>query len=116
MAAGDNGGLIGGAPQQAPQIPMHKFQCITPNCGVEVAGRAPMPQIFNLATVSGIVFSHERITRCPNCSTPYICMIGGIGPQGEIQFMWTPLPKQGPSLAMPSGQEIEAINKSKLKM
>ena len=116
MANGDNGGLIGGQPQGQPQIPMHQFKCVREGCGTIVAGRQPIPQLFNLPTVSGIVISHERITRCPNCGSPYVCMIGGLGPNGELQFMWTPVATNQQTIAQPSGQEIEAISKSKLKM
>lgn len=114
MANGDNGGLVGGPPQQAPQIPMHKFQCATKECGTEIAARAPMPQIFNLATVSGLVFSHERITRCPKCGAAYICMISGLDQNGVLQLAWTPIQPQQSTIAQPTGQQIAAL--SKLKM
>lgn len=114
MAAGGNG-LVGGQPQAAQQIPMHKFPCQTPECGTEVSARAPIPQVFNLATVSGIVFSHERITRCPKCGQGYICMIGGLDQAGVMQLAWTAINVQPQSpIAAPSGAEIEAINKLKM--
>lgn len=117
MADGSNGGLIGGGgPPTAQQIPLHKFPCCREGCGTEIAARAPMPQVFNLPTVSGLVFSHERVTRCPKCGLPYVCMIAGLSPDGLLQLAWTPVQQQQqPSpIAQPTGAQIEAI--SKLKM
>jgi hypothetical protein len=115
MANGDNGGLIGGPAQPQQQIPMHKFPCITVGCGMEISARAPIPQVFNLATVSGLVFSHERITRCPKCAAAYICMIAGLDGNGVLQLAWTPINQQQQSpIAQPTGQQIEAITKLKM--
>lgn len=115
MANGDNGGLVGGTPQPQQQIPMHQFNCATPECGTVISGRAPIPQVFNLATVSGLVISHERITRCPKCGAPYICMIAGLDPAGVLQLVWTPIAaKPASQIAQPTGQEIEAVTKLKM--
>jgi|SRR5580698_1506110 hypothetical protein len=110
MAAGGNGlGQPGETPAQ--QIPMHKFPCMREGCGTEVTGRAPMPQIFNAATVSGIVFSHERVTRCPKCSTPYICVIGGITAESQLQMTWIPLQtQQAPRVTPPTAEELKALS------
>jgi hypothetical protein len=110
-----NGNLIGGEPVQAPQqVPMQQFECVS--CHKPVVARSPMPQIFNGPTVSGLVFAHERVARCPSCQTPYIPMIGGITPDGHIQMMWTPITQQGPAIVKPSDQELAAVAASKIKM
>ena len=115
MADGGNGLIGGGAQQQTQQVPMHKFPCNRPECGTEISARAPMPQVFNLATVSGLVFSHERITRCPKCGAAYICMIAGLDQAGVLHFAWTPINQPSQSaIATPTGREIEELTKHKM--
>lgn len=110
-----NGDLLGGPPiSQPPQIPMQKFQCIT--CKSEVVARMPMPMIFNQATVSGVVFAHERITRCQHCQTPYVPLVGACTPEGQIQLMWTPLPGHQPAVRPATEAELDAMAKTKMKM
>jgi hypothetical protein len=71
---------------QQSTVPVSQFKCGT--CGNQMMARIPPMRVYNFPEVSGVVMSHERMSKCPNCQSVYVPLIKAVKPSGEIELVW----------------------------
>ena len=61
-----------------------RFNCV---CGKEISTRPPVTRIINYPEFSGVIVTHERITRC-ECGLAYLPVVLTLSEKGEIRLVW----------------------------
>ena len=64
-------------------VPVSQFKCGT--CQNDMMARLPTMRVFNFPECSGVVMSHERMSKCPQCGTVYIPLLKGVSPTGQME-------------------------------
>lgn len=103
-----------GQAQQPPgQPPLMEVNCSQCNTPMQV--RAPAFRPFNYPDISGILFSHTHMDKCPECGTQYLCMLGGIDPSLRIMLAWTPVQTKESAIIAPTEQNMKkAVNTNQI--
>ena len=86
-----------------------QFNCGT--CQEPMMARIPPFRVFNFPESSGVVMTHERVSKCPKCGTVYIPIIKNVKQGGELELVWKAL--SVPEIKAPTAAEIEHIKNTK---
>lgn len=101
------------APPPAQTVHFNCYQC---KQAIELM--LPKPEITNTATVSAMMFAHERIPICPLCKQPYMFLIQGLDDQQRVIFVFVPLQqKSGGLVSSATNEDVKsaANNQKKAK-
>jgi len=100
--------------QVGPQanVPITQFPCA--NCQTPMMGRIPPIRVFNFMETSGLVLSHERMSKCPNCGTLYVPLIKGLSSDGHLELVFKAIQQPG-AIKPPTPDEMRQIEQSRLK-
>jgi len=88
---------------QQSTVPVSQFKCGT--CQNDMMARLPTMRVFNFPEASGVVMSHERMSKCPSCGTVYVPLIKSVKQTGEIELVWKAVQTQETAVKPPSEEK-----------
>ena len=91
---------------QHPQLPtVANITCA--ECKNEIQVRIPRPKLLNFIDLTTIIFSHERLDKCPHCAAVYTFSVPNITDTGVLILQWVQI-KQPSAIAAPTSDNMKA--------
>lgn len=111
MAEDSNGQGVATEPvEEQSMVSMCQFKC--GNCQSPMVARTPPMRVFNFPETSGVVVPHERMAKCPQCSTVYVPLVKEVTQDGRIQLVWKPIQTKDSAIAASAFKEAK-VSKNK---
>jgi len=110
MAEPTNGRDVEPVEEQS-MVSMSQFKC--GSCGNAMVARTPPMRVFNFPEASGVIVPHERMAKCPNCSTIYVPLVGEVSQDGRIKLVWKPIQTKEATIAASSLSDKQ-VSKTKM--
>ena len=104
-----NGAVPSDQIAQQSMMAVSQFACGT--CHEPMMARIPPFRVFNFPECSGLVMSHERMSKCPKCGTVYVPLIKGVKQSGEMELVWKAI--STPEIKAPTQEEIQKVTSTK---
>jgi len=97
--------------EEQSMVSMCQFKC--GSCQNVMVARSPVMRVYNFPEGSGVVVPHERMAKCPTCSTIYVPLIGEVSQDGRIKLVWKPIQTKESGIVAPSFNDVKQVSKTK---